>query len=417
MKVFKFGGASLKNAENIKNVISIIRSFHDEKLLIVVSAMGNTTDALENILETEKENKDYSKDLHQLRKYHVEISEALIHGQPVNTLLDNFNLLELELKKDLAKKVKYDQVVSFGEIISSQLLFEYAQTQGLNIGWLDARHCIATDDHFGEGRINWPLTQQNMQKISELHERYNIIITQGFIGKAPNGLTTTLGREGSDFTAAIFASCLNVESLTVWKDVPGLMNADPKRLPDAIVLKELPYSEAAEMMYYGANLIHTKTIRPLATKKIPLYVKSFIDPALPGSKIHECHIDELPTMFVFKDNQCLVSCKVTDYTFISELHLQGIFALLDRLSIRFNMVQHSAISFSFCFDFDAEKLKSFLAEMRLTFEVYYNIDLTLITIKNYTPSVFADYRNRKGILLEQSSRSTLQVLMKSLEKS
>lgn len=414
MKVFKFGGASVRNAENIKNVVSIVRSVQGTKLIMVVSAMGNTTNALEQILEIIHASRDYSVSFDTLKRYHTEIAQALSFSSDalLNSLDENFNQLELELKKDLPAKVKYDQVVSFGEIISSQILFHYAKTQGLAVSWLDARDCIATDDHFGEGRINWPLTQHNMQKVSELHDACDVIITQGFIGKAPNALTTTLGREGSDFTAAIFASCLNAESLTVWKDVPGLMNADPKRLPEAVVLKELPYSEAAEMMYYGANLIHTKTIRPLATKKIPLYVRSFIDTSLPGSKIHDCHIDELPTMFVFKDNQCLVSCKVTDYTFISEFHLQEIFTFLHELSIRFNMVQHSAISFSFCFDHDPEKLERFLKQVRQTFEVYYNLNLTLITIKNYTPSVFTEYRNKKGILLEQSSRSTLQLLVK-----
>ena len=411
MKVFKFGGASVKNAANIKNVVNIIQSFGGEKLFIVVSAMGGTTDVLEQIFEAAQAGKEYSKKFNDLKQYHKEIAGTLV--QEKSPFLEKyFDELELELKTSWAPKIKYDQVVSFGEIISSQLLFRYAQAQGLQIGWLDAHDYIATDDHFGEGKINWPLTQSNTEKIKDLFNKHDVLITQGFIGKAPNGLTTTLGREGSDFTAAIFASCLHAESLTVWKDVPGLMNADPKRLPGAVVLKELPYSEAAEMMYYGANLIHTKTIRPLATKKIPLYVKSFIDPTLPGSEIHDCHIDELPTMFVFKDNQCLVSCKVTDYTFISEFHLQEIFTLLNDLLIRFNMVQHSAISFSFCFDYDAGKLEDFLKQMRVTFEVYYNLELTLTTIKNYTPAIFAEYRNMKGILLEQSSRSTLQLLMK-----
>jgi aspartate kinase len=414
MKVFKFGGASVKNAAAISNVVNIIRSFRSDKLLVVVSAMGNTTDALEEIFEDMQSGRGYSARLAAVKQYHSEIAEVLLPGTDiVSRIGEQFSKLESELQKDLPPKTKYDQVVCFGEIISSQILFQYAQAQGIRACLLDARDYVATDDHFGEAKIDWPRTQGNMQQIPTLFETHDVLITQGFIGKAPNGLTTTLGREGSDFTAAIFASCLKAESLTVWKDVPGLMNADPKRLADAVVLKELPYSEAAEMMYYGANLIHTKTIRPLATKKIPLIVKSFIDPSLPGSKIHDSHIDELPTMFVFKDNQCLVSCKVTDYAFISELQLREIFALLNALSVRFNMVQHSAISFSFCFDYDAEKLENLLKGMRQTFEVYYNLNLTLITIKNYTPEVFALYRNRSGILLEQSSRSTLQILVKT----
>jgi aspartate kinase len=416
MKVFKFGGASVKNAENIKNVAGIIQSFKHEKLMVVVSAMGSTTDALETLIEKSNSNHDYAAELNAFRSYHEEIANKLFIPDHIlhMELRQLFTILEAELTKKSSPE-KYDQVISHGELISSVILYNYLSLHIKSTLWADARQYICTDDTLREGKVDWIKTEALLQADLNEFNAHDVVVTQGFIGRGPRGYTTTLGREGSDFTAAILASCLNAESLTVWKDVPGLMNADPKRLPDAVVLKELPYSEAAEMMYYGANLIHTKTIRPLATKKIPLYVKSFIDPSLPGSNIHDCHIDELPTMFVFKDNQCLVSCKVTDYTFISEYHLQEIFALLNQLGIRFNMVQHSAITFSFCFDYHAEKLQSLLKKMRQTFEVYYNLDLTLITIKNYTPEVFTDYRNRKGILLEQSSRSTLQLLLKSTE--
>jgi aspartate kinase len=251
-----------------------------------------------------------------------------------------------------------------------------------------------------------------MRKLNHDLRKNTIIITQGFIGRSENGLTTTLGRDGSDFSAAIFASCLGAESVTIWKDVPGVMNADPKKIPTVTVFSELPFREAAEMTYYGASVIHPKTIQPLAIRGIPLFVKSFDDPSLPGTRIHECHVKELPPLIVFKENQCLVSCKVTDYTFITEEHLRKIFSVLTDLNIQVNVMQNSAISFSFCMDFRESRLKALLARLQPDFEVYYNTGLTLITVKNYDEDTFDRYRGKPGVLLEQSSRSTLQVLLR-----
>ena len=242
---------------------------------------------------------------------------------------------------------------------------------------------------------------------------HKIILTQGFIGKSPEGWTTTLGREGSDFSAAIFASCLGAQSVTIWKDVPGVMNADPKRIREAVVFEELPFREAAEMTYYGASVIHPKTIKPLANKNIPLYVRSFDDPSLPGTIIHETKIDLLPPLIVFKDNQCLVSCRVTDYTFIDEQQLSYIFNVLAELDIKINVMQNSAISFSFCIDFREDKVLKLVSRLSSHFEVYYNTDLTLITIKNYDVATHEAYSKKPGILLEQSSRSTLQILLRN----
>jgi aspartate kinase len=232
------------------------------------------------------------------------------------------------------------------------------------------------------------------------------------MGRDANGFTTTLGRDGSDFSAAIFASCLDAESVTIWKDVPGIMNADPKRMEAITVFEELPFSEAAEMTYYGASVIHPKTIRPLATKSIPLFVKNFDDPSLEGTKIHECHVDHLPPLFVFKDNQCLISCKVTDYTFVTEEHMSKIFHALTELNIHINVMQNSAISFSFCIDFRESKVKALIERLQHQFEVYYNTGLTLITIKNYDEKTFDTFRRKPGVLLEQASRSTLQLLVR-----
>jgi aspartate kinase len=256
------------------------------------------------------------------------------------------------------------------------------------------------------------VTEQQIQSLSSLIND-TLIITQGFIGSTRDKLTTTLGREGSDFTAAIFASCLNAESVTIWKDVPGVMSADPKRLHNPITFDELPFKEAAEMTYYGASVIHPKTIKPLANKGIPLIVKNFDDITLPGTRIHECKINNLPPLIVFKDDQCLVSCHVTDYTFIEESQIGIIFNALSTLKLKVNLMQNSAISFSFCLDFKEDKIMALINSLSKHFEVYYNTGLTLITIKNYDAESFEKYRKQKDVVLEQSSRSTLQVLVKS----
>jgi aspartate kinase len=306
----------------------------------------------------------------------------------------------------------YDQVVSFGELISTVIVYHHLLDQGLPCQWIDARDYIFTDNTFREGKVHWKKTCAAIAGVKETLRENNFIITQGFIGRAENGQTITLGRDGSDFSAAIFASCLRAESVTIWKDVPGVMNADPKRLPAATVFAELPYREAAEMTYYGASVIHPKTIKPLAVHAIPLFVKNFDNPSLPGTKIHECHVDQLPPLIVFKTSQCLVSCKVTDYTFVTEEHMRQIFSILAELNIQINVMQNSAMSFSFCVDFRESKLKALISRLQPVFEVYYNTGLTLVTVKNYDEETFEFYRKKTGVLLEQSSRSTLQVLIK-----
>jgi aspartate kinase len=281
--------------------------------------------------------------------------------------------------------------------------------------WIDARKIISTDSNWREGKIQWEETERNCEQLLSILKQ-KVIVTQGFLGSDADGNTVTLGRDGSDFSAAIFASCLNAESVTIWKDVPGVMNSDPKRLPAAIVFEELPFKEAAEMTYYGASVIHPKTIKPLATKRIPLLVKNFDDPNLAGTKIHECNVHQLPPLIVFKDNQCLISCKVTDYTFFDEKQIGTIFAALLKLDVKINVMQNSAISFSFCVDFRENKVLKLIDELSKNFEVYYNTHLTLVTVKNYDQKTFSEYRSKPGVILEQSSRSTLQVLMKTDSK-
>ena len=309
MKVYKFGGAAVRNAAALQNVVSILKN-QNQQLLVVLSAIGKTTDTLEKIVALSQAKKSFIVEINLIKAYHYEMVDALFEkNNPITSELDKFfNQIETEaIKKDDYDQV-YDQVVSLGEIISSLILSRYLTAQGIENEWIDARKFISTDNNFREGKVNWDVTKQNTQKLHNILTK-KIIITQGFIGSTNEGLTTTLGREGSDFTAAIFGSCLNAESVTIWKDVPGVMNADPKRLPAATVFEELPFREAAEMTYYGASVIHPKTIKPLANRGIPLYVKNFDNPSLEGTKIHECKVDHLPPLIVFKDNQCLIHNK------------------------------------------------------------------------------------------------------------
>lgn len=413
MKVFKFGGASLKSAAGIRNVGAILQAYAGTQLLVVVSAMGKTTNALERILHLSTTGKNARAEINTLLDYHQAILNDLFpKDHKIYSVLNSlFVDLEATLSTPGEFDLVYDQVVSKGELISSHIVHHYLALQNFPSVWLDARTCIVTDSSFREGKVDWKKTAANIQPLRTTLAD-SVIITQGFIGQTSDGFTTTLGREGSDFSAAIFASCLDAESLTIWKDVPGVMNADPKRLPAATVFTELPFKEAAEMTYYGASVIHPKTIKPLANKGIPLLVKNFDDPSLPGTIIHEATIEQLPPLIVFKDNQCLVSCKVTDYTFISEEQLVLIFHALTELGLRVNVMQNSAISFSFCLDFREHKVMALIKKLQQHFEVYYNTGLTLITIKNYDEKLFDTYRKQKGVLLEQSSRSTLQVLVK-----
>jgi len=414
MKVFKFGGASLKDGTGVQNVATIIRNHGgSSKLLVVVSAMGKTTNALEKILSLKRSGQANQAEIEGLKTYHKAITEKVFQNPTfANQVLDElFSELDIELEAPGDYDQVYDQIVSLGELMSSVIVHHYLLEQGIASHWIDAREYVHTDHAYREGKVEWVSTSASIQKLRATLEK-EIVITQGFIGRAENGYSTTLGREGSDFSAAIFASCLHAESVTIWKDVPGVMSADPKRLPSATVFAELPFQEAAEMTYYGASVIHPKTIKPLANQGIPLLVKNFENPLLPGTRIHECKVENLPPLIVFKDHQCLVSCKVTDYTFVNEQQLSTIFHALSDLDLRMNVMQNSAISFSFCLDFRENKVMALIQKLQQYFEVYYNTGLTLITIKNYDAKTFDYYRNHAGVIMEQSSRSTLQVLIK-----
>lgn len=417
--VFKFGGASVKDAAGIKNVAQILHQYATGPTLVVVSAMGKTTDALEQILALNLQGRDHLAALEALYNHHLAImGELFAPGHPAfKAVRARFDSVLLALGAKGSYNFLYDQVVSAGELVSADILYAYLVDTGAAVGWLDARTVIRTDSTFREARVRWKETEKGAEPIARQFDTNRWIVTQGFIGRNEKGETTTLGRDGSDYSAAIFASVLQAASVTIWKDVPGVMSADPRRLPAATVFDQLPYQEAAEMTYYGAHVIHPKTIKPLANRHIPLYVKSFLNPTLPGTSICAGRVAYIPPLTVFKDNQCLISCRVTDYSFVTEEQLGQIFSALSRLGIKINLMQNSAISFSFCTDFDDQKITPLIEELGQHFEVFYNMPLTLITVKNYDAATRAKYSQMRGVVVEQASRSTLQVLVKGNEVS
>lgn len=417
MKVFKFGGASIKDASSVRNMSDIIADHIDESLVIVVSAMGKTTNHLEDVFSRNQRKEDYMTALAEVRQYHESIIRELFQEEGRATLpsvQDLFDALQALLKSSPRLENPdegYDSVVSYGELLSSTIISEYLLKQGFPLRWIDARSIIKTDDTFREGKIEWETTEKLIRseiggKLSETN-----FITQGFIGSTLKGQTTTLGREGSDFTAAILGASLDAQSVTIWKDVPGILNADPKRFSTTELYSNLSYQEAAEMTYYGASVIHPKTIKPLANRDIPLFVKSFEDPLLQGTLIDKGGLHSLPPTFVVKDSQCLVSFGVKDLTFINEKNLSIIFHILDQLNIKINMMQNSAVSLTICFDFRESKVMELVRLLGNDFRILYNQDLQLITIKNYNQEAIDQVSGNKNILVEQRTRNTYQIVV------
>ncbi len=413
MQVFKFGGASIKNPNAVKNMSEIIRKYKHNPLLIIVSAMGKTTNALEKITEAYVHKKDFQHELGRLKTFHLGMATGLFpKGHEVMTKIDRlFELLAENLNGNSSYDQLYDQVVSIGELLSSTIISAYLNQVGISTTWLDARDVIKTDDHYRQANVDWDKTGRLITASIPSILTQSVVLTQGYIASAENGITTTLGREGSDFSAAVFASLLDAESVTVWKDVPGILNADPKLIKDAELFTELPYKEAAEMTYYGASVIHPKTIRPLANKNIPLHVKSFYQYDEPGTIIHQCEINERLPVIIVKKNQCLLSFKVMDYSFVNEDNLSVIFKELAQADLRISIMQNSAISFSIALDNDLGKVENVVENLRHEFNILYNTGLQLITIKNYSPTLIEKYRSDQKILLEQISRSNYRALV------
>ncbi|MFC5272055.1 aspartate kinase [Adhaeribacter terreus] len=414
MQVFKFGGASVKDAAAFRNVSFIVQKHSvSGQLLIVVSAIGKTTNALESIFSKAQEKLNYSSEFSALKTYHFSVVQELFPEvkSPVFEALEQlFAKLEENLQALVPGKTdqQYDQIISFGELLASTLLAHYLKAENLPAIWLDCRKYIRTDENWREGKVDWSITEDLIQRDLPAILQNNIVVTQGFIGGTSGGKTTTLGREGSDYSAAIFAYCLRADKMIIWKDVAGLLNADPKIFPNTVRYPEISYQETIEMAYYGASVIHPKTIKPLADRQIPLLVKSFVDPESEGTKIGNFEHGKLAPAFILKQNQCLISFGVKDFSFISEQNLSTIFQVLSELRIKINLMQNSAISFSICTDYNGARLKKLIETLRDQFNIQYNISLQLYTIKNYDSESIKNLTASKEILLEQRTRNTFQ---------
>lgn len=420
MKVFKFGGASVNSADAVRNMAHIVQShLESAPLVVVVSAMGKTTNLLEKLVPGITTGDERKALRQQLEDYHLGIVKSLIPNE--KSIIDNVNKLLHQLDSTIATlqsdseryNYNYDQVVSFGELISTTIIAEYLNHLGINTLWSDARQLIRTDDHYREGRIDWQATQQEIKNLElRIKNSYSVVITQGFIGGTSNHKTTTLGREGSDYSAAILAYCLDAESVTIWKDVPGFLNADPKFFTDTVKIGQIPYNEAIELAYYGASVIHPKTVKPIQNKGIPLYIRSFITPEADGSSIgdYKTIVPETP-LYIFKNNQILLSILPRDYSFIAEDNLQVIFGILSKIGIRVNLMQNSALSFSICIDNNPQLVTPLIEELKNMFRVRYNENLQLITIRYYTQEVIDRIVANRPILLEQRSRTTEQLIV------
>ncbi len=421
MKVFKFGGASVKDADAVKNVVSILKQFPADNILVVVSAMGKVTNALERLVNAVYYKKENPADvLNEIKKYHFDIIEQLFPNKN-NPVYDEINNTFVELDWAIEEEpnanydFEYDKIVCMGEIISTKIVSAYLNESGVSSKWWDVRDFIQTDNTYREGKVDWELTQTLVNKnlLPYFNNTKNsIVVTQGFIGGTSENYTTTLGREGSDYTAAILSFTTNAESITIWKDVPGVLNADPKYFSETQKLEQISYQDAIELAYYGVSVIHPKTIKPLQNKKIPLYVKSFIHPEDKGTVISE---DQSPLpipCYIFKTNQVLISISPKDFSFIVEENFSDIFNLFAERQVKINVMQNSAISFSLSVDNDERKLPDLIKTLQKDYRVLYNDNLELITIRYYNQETIDKLTVDKIILLEVRSRYTAQLVVK-----
>jgi aspartate kinase len=425
MKVFKFGGASVKDADAVRNVAKILRNYSRDNLVVVVSAMGKTTNALEKVVAAwHAESPELSGYVQEVVNYHETITTALFPDSN-HSIHASFRTLLRQLQAILASDhpdnfdYAYDQVVSFGELFSTAIVHHFLQSEGLDSNLYDARKLIRTDDTYREGKVDWAetaiLINKTLLPIFAL-PREQIALTQGFIGSSPEGHTTTLGREGSDYSAAIFAYMLEAEEMIIWKDVPGLLNADPKYFSITERLANISYREAIELSYYGATIIHPKTLKPLQNKDIPLRVKSFVNPEGEGSLIyHDTSSDSLIPSFIFKVNQTLLSISPRDFSFIDERNLSEILGIFARLNIHIHLMQNSALSFSVCMDNNERRLIQLYEELGHKFKIRYNTGLELITIRHYDQATIDRVlEDNKIVLLEMRTRLTAQLVVRPI---
>lgn len=414
-KVFKFGGASVKDAAAIENLHEILRRYPDDRLVVVISAMGKTTNFLEKVLHAYYNAPDQMDGLLvELQRQHEDVAERLVPdpGSIVDSIRILFARLRARLSVDHSNNYDfdYDQIVSFGELLSTTIISTYLNLTGIPNTWLDARKLVRTDSTYREGRVNWDVTVQQVRD-TLLGQEAKVFLTQGFIGGTAENLTTTLGREGSDYSASIMAYALDAESVTIWKDVPGLLNADPKRFPDAVKLDKIPYEEAVELSYYGASIIHPKTLKPLQNKQIPLYVKSFFQPDESGSVITSCPLEKRIPSIIVKDHQTLLTVFPRDFSFIAVDNLSELFAIFAQYRIRVNMMQNSALSFSICTDAEPHRIQQCVKTLQEKYKVKYNENVQLITIRHYNKQTIDKVLAGRTAILRQTSRATIQFVI------
>ncbi|WP_276504065.1 aspartate kinase [Terrimonas pollutisoli] len=419
MKIFKFGGASVNSVDRIKSVGEILKQYSDEKLLVVISAMGKTTNALEKVVQAFFEgNKEEALQLfEQVKQQHTTTANYLLVTNALaceQQLKDFFTEVEWMLHDKPVREYDYyyDQVVCVGELLSTAIVSHYLNETGVPNKWMDVRDIIRTDDNFRDANIDWEFTSNKVREfiLPELNNP-TIVLTQGFIGATDENESTTLGREGSDYTAAVFASMLDAESQTIWKDVESVMNADPKKFPEAQPIHELNYDEVIEMAYYGAQVIHPKTIKPLENKGIPLYVKCFLNPSLEGTIIHKQSLKHLPPIIVLKEKQVMLQLNSKDFSFVGEHHVGHLYHLFENLKLKPNLTQNGAISFVCVLDDQREKIEKLALGASEIFDVQVTKDLSLLTIRHYTGDYFEKLTNGKTILLRQQTPETIQALL------
>ena len=415
MQVFKFGGASVNSVERIKKSTEILHLYKNEKTLIVISAMGKTTNELEQVVQAFYQ-QDREKALllfREIKNKHLDIAAELLQ-KPIPILLDFFTEVEWLLHDKPVKHFDYyyDQIVCVGELLSTAIVSAYFNESGINNLWLDVRDIFRTDNNFRDAFVNYPQTTMNINTIVwPAFDETNLVITQGFIGATSDNESTTLGREGSDFSAAVFANIMNAEKIIIWKDVEGVMNADPKKFPDAELISELSYQEVIEMAYYGAQVIHPKTIKPLQNKQVPLFVKSFLNPNLPGTAIKKMVMKDLPPVIVIKENQVMMDLRTKDFSFVGEKNVIRLYELFQQYKLKPNLTQNTAISFLCVMDDHSEKIEQLSLEASELFEVSVMKDLQLLTVRHFNEVQLNSMLLNRKILLRQETKEVVQVLL------
>ena len=419
MQIFKFGGASVKDAAAVRNVANILQKHKTEPLVIIVSAMGKVTNALEAVVNAYMRSEgDPHEKLQTVRETHTAIATDLLGAShPIHDTLNDI-LVEIEwvIEDEPTETYDYvyDQIVSIGEFLSTRIVAAFLTEQGLSTVWLDARDLIRTDNTYRDGNVDWTDTQARMQRIVPPLAQNGFVMTQGFVGGTSENFTTTLGREGSDYTAAICAYCLDATAMTIWKDVPGILTADPRLFKNVTMLHNLSYREAIEMTYYGAQVIHPKTIKPIQNKNIPLWVRSFLDPSARGTLIDATDTDAYLPMIVVKKNQTVLHINTHDFSFVAEEHLRDIFALLAKHRLSANMLQNTAISFSVCLDNIPERIENLVNDLNAIFNIKKDADLELITVRHFQESTLATVKQNKIVLLEQYLPNTAQMVVREV---